>query len=108
MKAFHNAPGWAQRAQIAATFQDERLQHLATRLLWAHGRQAMDPDYAARIDLAVLANRLTATDEKLPWTTLSKAMGELALLKDGPLRPMIASWYETLAAEIAGGRLPAG
>ena len=73
MDEFHTLP-WQARFGLATAFEDQRLRQLARRLAYFEYPQAMDEATKAEFDQAI-ARRLLTT-EKVPWTTLPKAIDE--------------------------------
>ena len=75
---WHASP-WDQRPEIAAVFSDERLKAFANRLTLMEAPQSLSP-MAWQKGQAWLRQRLM-TDADVPWLTLSKALGEVATLR---------------------------
>jgi exonuclease I len=76
MVAFHNAPAWSQRYEIANQFQDERLRALAMRLVHAEDPSVMSDAHRQTQDRR-LARRVAGVDAHAPWRSLPAAIGEL-------------------------------
>ena len=82
MRAFHSA-GWPDRAQIAATFEDARLEELAHRLVFHHAPDLLPGEVRAHIAVE-FARRMTGHGhDEPPWLTLAAADEEaLAMMAD--------------------------
>jgi len=79
LEAFHSA-SWADRVVIAEGLEDERLAWLARRLIFAHQPQYLPPEHHVAI-IGEMARRLEANPTDCGgWTTLPKAMGDLAAI----------------------------
>lgn len=76
MAAFHEAPSWSKRYEIANQFQDERLRTLALRLIHAEDPGVI-PDAQRQTQDRRLARRVFGTDASAPWRSLPFALGEL-------------------------------
>jgi exodeoxyribonuclease-1 len=79
MAAFHDAPSWSKRYEIADQFQDERLRALAMRLIHAEDPSVMPVAHRQAQDRR-LARRLSGFDASAPWRHLPGAIGELDAL----------------------------
>jgi exodeoxyribonuclease-1 len=75
---WHASP-WEDRAAIAAGFGDERLKAFANRLALLEAPQTLSP-VGWQKGQAWLRDRLT-TQADVPWLTLPKALGEVAILR---------------------------
>jgi exodeoxyribonuclease-1 len=75
---WHASP-WEDRAAIAAGFGDERLKAFANRLALLEAPQTLSPAGWQK-GQAWLRDRLT-TQTDVPWLTLPKALGEIAMLR---------------------------
>lgn len=76
MKAFHNAPTWERRLEIARAFEQQTLQQIGIRLVWAHAPEALSPQHRAAIDAHIGKSRL-GLERDQPWTTVGSFMAEL-------------------------------
>lgn len=74
LETFHQQP-WPDRAMTAKALADERLRHLALRLIFDEHADALSA--AERADLQREQNeRLFAVDGELPWCTWARAIAD--------------------------------
>lgn len=93
MEAFRDVDDWAQRMAIGRTFDDKRLQILASRLVFQHAPEVMPEALRSKFEAAVIKNRILAKDKDLPWTTLESAKASLDNIGTSPLAPQICAWF---------------
>lgn len=76
MVAFHDAPSWSKRYEIANQFQDKRLRALAMRLVHAEDPSVMSDNHRQTQDRR-LARRVSGLEAHAPWRSLPTAIGEI-------------------------------
>jgi exodeoxyribonuclease-1 len=80
MRAFHQA-GWAERAQIAETFEDDRFQELGRRLVFLEEPSALQPAVREQFE-AWLHNRRNGREGVTAGRTLTDALDEVGKLAE--------------------------
>ncbi|MEQ8505609.1 MAG: exonuclease domain-containing protein [Rhodospirillales bacterium] len=74
MTQFHSVE-WGQRFQLLDQFSDNRLKPLGERLIYAEASEAMPPEAKSNHEI-MIAQRLMADDDSVPWLTLPKAIAD--------------------------------
>ncbi len=82
LQNFHSLP-WEQRLGFLDQFTDKRIKQLGRRLVYFERPDLLDPQTKLNMDRWV-AERISTTDETVPWLTLPKAIKELQELKADP------------------------
>lgn len=76
MEQFHMLP-WEERYSLVQSFGDGRLKELGTRVIYFEKRHLLSHDDRLRLDV-LFAERIMASGDSLPWTTLPAATREWA------------------------------
>ena len=99
MQAFH-AAGWAERAEIAETFEDDRYRELARRIVFQGLPSALQPE-RRQILRVWLQNRLQGRDGVAARRTISDALTELdndSSVHQPPEAEIIRPWLKSIAS----------
>ncbi len=72
---FH-AVSWKERFSIAVSFEDERLQELAFRLIYNEAPQFLSDEVRKAIEEEIAKRLLTPKEAKPKWTTFESALAE--------------------------------
>lgn len=75
LRAFHTA-GWSERAELAETFEDDRLRELGRRIFYLEHPETLTPQLRSGLD-TWQQNRLNGRDGAEAGRTIKKAISEL-------------------------------